>query len=634
MTSALTRKYVFALTALVSFVLLASLAVEMWLAYHENFQRVGTLQRAEARSVSARIRQYFLQIEHHIADVAAMPWAQAGFDDDERRLEYLRLLKLFPAITEIRREARGKTIFLVSRIVPSSAVEQAINQDSPFTGNGFGYPFFRDDSSPFVSFSVADKNSSESRSIATIDLRFLSELLKPQNNDEVGDTHYVVDGRDLLIAHSDLAILLKRQDLSKQESVAFARKLNQQDKPEAVHPVRTVGLNGNSVITTTTALGIANWLIVSESPANIALAPVYATLTRSTVVLLTASALAILCGGILAKRLVNPIIQLKNGAQHLGRGEFNKRITMISRDELGEVATEFNKMADQLQSYTTSLEQKVSEKTAQLELANRHKSEFLTNMSHELRTPLNAVIGFSDVLKEQYFGELNAKQQEYVKDINESGQHLLSLINDILDLSKIEAGHMDLDLSEFSLPMALDNAMVLVRERAHRQQLQLRADVAPDVAVVTADERKFKQILINLLTNAVKFSYPGGWVEVTVRHGKNISTNEVVITVKDSGLGIAREDQAAIFEEFHQLKSTGSAKLEGTGLGLSLAKRLVELHGGRIWVESEIGEGAAFSFTLPDRMLNNEAAVIDVALHEGGDRPHPRPSPVAGRGSL
>lgn len=143
--------------------------------------------------------------------------------------------------------------------------------------------------------------------------------------------------------------------------------------------------------------------------------------------------------------------------------------------------------------------------------------------------------------------------------------------------------------------------MVLVRERAHRQQLQLRADVASDVSVVIADERKFKQILINLLTNAVKFSYPGGWVEVVVRREINVNTNEVVITVKDSGLGIAREDQAAIFEEFHQLKSTGSAKLEGTGLGLSLAKRLVELHGGRIWVESEVGKGAAFSFTLPDR---------------------------------
>ncbi len=238
--------------------------------------------------------------------------------------------------------------------------------------------------------------------------------------------------------------------------------------------------------------------------------------------------------------------------------------------------------------------------------AYRHKSEFLANMSHELRTPLNAVIGFSDVLNQQYFGQLNPKQQEYVKDINESGQHLLSLINDILDLSKIEAGHLDLDLSEFSVPMAIDNAMVLVRERALRHQLELRADIAADVTSIVADQRKFKQVLINLLTNAVKFSYPNGWVEVVARR----DTNGVMVTVKDCGMGIALEDQAAIFEEFRQLKSSGSAKLEGTGLGLSLAKRLVELHGGRIWVESAPGMGAAFTFTLPDRVVSNDDLVV------------------------
>ena len=303
--------------------------------------------------------------------------------------------------------------------------------------------------------------------------------------------------------------------------------------------------------------------------------------------------------------MAKPIVALRNGVKAFGQEKSNAHISEDAPDEVGDLAREFNKMASQLQSYTTSLEQKVSEKTAQLELANRHKSEFLANMSHELRTPLNAVIGFSDALKEQYFGALNDKQQEYVKDINESGQHLLSLINDILDLSKIEAGHMDLDWVKFSLPMAIDNAFVLVRERALRHQLQLRADIAPDITDVVADQRKFKQILVNLLTNAVKFSYPDGWVEVIARRdtlGSHVGKG-VIVTVKDSGMGIASTDHAAIFEEFHQVKAGGSAKQEGTGLGLSLAKRLVELHGGKIWVESELGKGAAFSFTLPDREL-------------------------------
>ena len=180
---------------------------------------------------------------------------------------------------------------------------------------------------------------------------------------------------------------------------------------------------------------------------------------------------------------------------------------------------------------------------------------------------------------------------------------------------------MDLDLTAFSVPMAIDNAMVLVRERALRHGLQLRADIAADVTEIVADQRKFKQILINLLTNAVKFSYPSGWVEVVALR----DTNGVVVTVRDCGSGIALEDQAAIFEEFHQLKSSGSAKLEGTGLGLSLAKRLVELHGGRIWVESELGKGAAFTFTLPDRVAGNDGGVIAESARAEQDRPLPLP---------
>ena len=300
--------------------------------------------------------------------------------------------------------------------------------------------------------------------------------------------------------------------------------------------------------------------------------------------------------------MAKPIGRIKDGAVALASGDLSARISIGDDDEISSLALSLNQMADQLQSYTTSLEQKVSEKTFELERANRHKSEFLANMSHELRTPLNAVIGFSDALKEQYFGALNDKQKEYVKDINDSGQHLLSLINDILDLSKIEAGKMDLALSTFHLPTAVENALVLVRERALRRQLQLSAEIAPDVGDAVGDERKFKQILINLLTNAVKFSYPNGWVKVMVARG----TNEAVITVQDTGPGIAPEEHAAIFEEFHQVKTSGSAKQEGTGLGLSLARRFTELHGGRIWLESELGKGAAFSFTLPDRVLGED----------------------------
>jgi two-component system, NtrC family, sensor kinase len=237
----------------------------------------------------------------------------------------------------------------------------------------------------------------------------------------------------------------------------------------------------------------------------------------------------------------------------------------------------------------------IADKSRQLEAASRHKSEFLANMSHELRTPLNAVIGFSEVLLQRMFGELNDKQDEYLKDIYASGQHLLSLINDILDLSKIEAGRMELAPAPFHLPTALENAVTLVRERAGRHGIALELDVDSGLGELVGDERKVKQVLLNLLSNAVKFTPEGGRISLRASQ----KDGAVEISVTDTGIGIAPEDQAAIFEEFRQVGSDETRKQEGTGLGLTLAKKFIELHGGRIWVESKLGRGSTFTFTLP-----------------------------------
>jgi len=239
----------------------------------------------------------------------------------------------------------------------------------------------------------------------------------------------------------------------------------------------------------------------------------------------------------------------------------------------------------------------IQDKSRELEVANKHKSAFLASMSHELRTPLNAIIGFSEALLARFFGELNEKQDDYLKDIYSSGKHLLNLINDVLDLSKVEAGRMELDLSQFDLPSALADAMTLIRERATKHGIALGLDVAPALGTVTGDERKFKQILLNLLSNAVKFTPDGGRVDVSAARVQN----DIVIAVKDTGIGIAAADQEAVFEEFRQVGGDYTSKQEGTGLGLALTRRFVELHGGRIWVESAPGKGSTFFFTLPDR---------------------------------
>jgi signal transduction histidine kinase len=217
-------------------------------------------------------------------------------------------------------------------------------------------------------------------------------------------------------------------------------------------------------------------------------------------------------------------------------------------------------------------------------------------MSHELRTPLNAIIGFSEVLTERMFGELNEKQDEYLKDIHASGQHLLSLINDILDLSKIEAGRMELELTDFDLPSAIDNALILVRERASRRGITLGHSVDERLGTIRGDERKVKQVLLNLLSNALKFTPEGGRIDVNAR----VQDGVAEVSVTDTGVGIAPEDQEAVFEEFRQV-GTADKKVEGTGLGLALSRKFIELHGGRIWVESEVGKGSTFRFTLPSR---------------------------------
>jgi signal transduction histidine kinase len=293
--------------------------------------------------------------------------------------------------------------------------------------------------------------------------------------------------------------------------------------------------------------------------------------------------LALLLGFVLSWSLIGPIQRIDTRLAAIALGDFSGHVDIRNRDELGALAANVNRMNDELRRLYR-----------ELEAASRHKSEFLANMSHELRTPLNAILGFSQVLREGMFGEVNEKQTEYLDDILSSGYHLLALINDVLDLSKVEAGQVELDVGPFSLRETLERGVVMVRDRAANGGVQVTLAAVKDVDVVRGDERRIRQVVFNLLSNAVKFTPAGGAVGVSATQ----TNGEVRVSVADTGPGIALEDHERIFEEFQQTDA-GVEQREGTGLGLALSKRLVELHGGRIWVESEPGKGSTFTFAIP-----------------------------------
>ena len=293
--------------------------------------------------------------------------------------------------------------------------------------------------------------------------------------------------------------------------------------------------------------------------------------------------LALLLGFVLSWSVIGPIQRIDARLAAISAGDFGGHVDVANRDELGALAANVNRMNDELDRLYR-----------ELETASRHKSEFLASMSHELRTPLNSIIGFSQVLRERMYGGINEKQEEYLDDIISSGHHLLSLINDVLDLSKVEAGQMELEVGRFSLRDALERGVVMVRERATENGVQVALAADLEVDVVEGDERRVRQVIFNLLSNAVKFTPPGGAVDVRATQ----VNGEVRVSVADTGPGIARADRERIFEEFQQTEA-GVAQREGTGLGLALSKRLIELHGGRIWVDSELERGSTFVFSLP-----------------------------------
>ena len=587
---------------------------ELYFSYQDSKRTLSRVERDKASAAAASIEQQMLEILRELDGVAQPTFEKGAAGLTERNEDFQRVLEREKFVSRLSYlDSTGTECVRTSPLeanrvgcgldLSGSPEFTRTRAEEPYRGR----VFFKGGSRPHMTISVAERPPGRGVVIAEIDLRSVRQVIERAR---VGTTGYAyaVDSRGELVDHPNIDLVLRHTSFASLPQVRAALR-----DPAEASDAATIGRDqdGTKVLSAHQTVESLGWHVFVEEPLSEAFAPLKSAIWRTAALLVAFLLLATATSVLLARRLVRPIESIQAAAAKIGSGALDQRIESPSDDELGALAAEFNRMAARLEESHSNLEQKVQERTRELgtalgeldeksrelEAVSRHKSEFLANMSHELRTPLNAIIGFSQVLSEQLVGEVNEKQKEYLADILSSGNHLLALINDVLDLSKVEAGQIELEVAPFSVREALESGVVMMREQAMNDGVQVALMAAPDVDIVSGDERRIRQVIFNLLSNAVKFTPEGGVVDVRASQ----VNGEVRVSVADTGPGIAREDQERIFEEFQQTEA-GIEQGEGTGLGLALSKRLVELHGGRIWVESEFGQGSTFVFALPARV--------------------------------
>jgi signal transduction histidine kinase len=607
-------KYTAVVVTLVAAAVVSVGLTELYFSSQDTKSAVTRVEQDKASSAATSIEQLMQGLLRELDAVAQPTVGRRAAGLSERNQDFHRLLDHEKLISQLSyldgsgKEQVRTSPLEIDRI--GTGIDRSTSAEFVHARTGrpyFGRVYFQRGSQPHMTISVAESAPGRGVVIAEVDLTSVRQVI---DRARVGTTGYAyaVNSRGELVTHPDINLVLRHTSFASLPQVRAALKAPTRASANTVMTGHDE--NGTKVLSAYRIIEPLGWRVFVEEPLNEAYAPLRSAIWRTALLLVAFLFLAISTSVMLARRLVRPIESIQEAAAKIGSGELNQRIEIPTKDELGALAEEFNRMAARLQESYSSLEQKVQERTEELatalgeldeksrelEAVSRHKSEFLANMSHELRTPLNAIIGFSQVMRDEMFGEVNEKQAEYLDDILSSANHLLSLINDILDLSKVEAGQIELDVAPFSLREALERGVVMVRERATKDGVRIAVAADPEVDVVEGDERRIRQVIFNLLSNAVKFTPEGGCVRVSSAQ----LNGEIHVSVADTGPGIAPEDQGRIFEEFHQT-DLGARAREGTGLGLALSKRLVELHGGRIWVDSELGEGSTFVFTLPAR---------------------------------
>jgi signal transduction histidine kinase/ActR/RegA family two-component response regulator len=605
------RKYAVYFVALVSVVLLASGAIGLYSSYHENRAALIALQREKAIGAAQQIEHFITEIEHQIG-WTHLPHVGSEAVLESRRLDFIRLLRQVPAITEASWIDRtGREQLRVSRLgIDVAGSGDDFSNDTRFkearAGRTHYSPvYFRKETEPYLTITLPAGGSAAGVTRVEVNLKFVWDVISRIKIGRTGKA-YVVDRRGQLISHPDISLVLQKTDLSQFPQVRAALAQRRSDEA-TVDLADARDIAGQPVLAAYATIEPLEWVVFVEQSLTEAYAPVYAAMVRNAVLLFVGLALAVMASLALARRMVTPIQKLQEGATRIGAGALDQHIEVATHDELESLATEFNHMAARLRESYAGLEQKVEERTHELEAANQSKSRFLAAASHDLRQPMHA-LGL-------FIAQLRARIHEpetlaLVGKVESAVTALQELLDALLDISRLDAGVVSPTPVDFRLQPLLTRLDVAFAPQAERKGVRLRA--APTRLAVLSDPVLLERILLNLLANAVRYTERGAILIGARRRGDRMR-----VEVWDTGVGIAPEHRDAIFQEFYQIGNLERDRAKGLGLGLAIAARLARLLGSRIDVRSYPGKGSVFAIELPVGVARAEVeAASTLALTE------------------
>ncbi len=587
--SQLFRKYAIYFVTLVGVVLLASGGIGVYFYYQENKTALVRLQQEKAAAAAYRIERYVKEIEHQIGwtvlPVGATP-------PEQRRFDYLRLLRQVPAITDVSLlDHAGQERLRVSRLAMDVADSRKdFSNDPRFiearSGRTFFSPvYFRKETEPYMTIFMPASRESTGVTVVEVNLKFIWDVVSEIKIGAAGYA-YVVDARGRLVAHPDISLVLQKTDFSGLRQVQAAGAPAGTERSEVAI---AQDWTGREVLTAAAAIPALNWFVFVEQPLEQAFAPLYALIVRIGLLLLFGLVLSVVASFALARRMVTPIRALQKGAAQIGAGSLGHRIDVHTGDELEALADQFNRMAGQLQESYSGLEQKIQERTRQLELAGQAKSRFFAAASHDLRQPMHALGLFIAQLRNHVRAPTT---REIVGQAEASVAAMRNLLDGLLDLSKLDAGVFTPRIEDFAIQPLLQRMESGFGPAAREKGLKLR--VMSSRLVVRSDPVLLERIVLNLVSNAVRYTVRGGIVVGCRRRAGGAR-----IEVWDSGVGIPADKQQDIFQEFFQLANPERDRSRGLGLGLAIVERSVHLLGHRIVLRSTLGQGSMFAIELP-----------------------------------